>query len=111
MYFILPWYQFMHNQKQEISQQFSGGCVGCVQEWYLFKAAHAFLYALCSFDITELGRRVRGQQAPVFQSHLFLPLCSLAILSCDKLESPFQPAFPQPEPSALQVAALSLSSI
>ena len=107
MSFMRPWYQFINNQKHKISQHFSGGCVGCVQEWYLLKAICAFLYALCRFDILELGRRLRGQQASLFQSHLLLPLSSLAILSCDELKSS---SF-QPEPSALQLAALSLSSI
>lgn len=70
------------------------------------------MYTFCRFDILELGRSVRGQQSSLFQSHLLLHLSSLAVLSCDELKSSsFQPAFPQPEPSALQLAALSLSSI
>lgn len=57
--------------------------VVCIEEWYLLKAVHAFLYALCRFGILELGRRVRGQQEFLFQFQILLPLSSLAILSRD----------------------------
>lgn len=64
------WYRAIHNQKKEIRQPFSGDCVGYVQECNFLRVLHAFLHALCWFDILQLGRRMRGQQTSLFQPHL-----------------------------------------
>lgn len=112
MYFTCLGYRAIHNQKNDITQYFSGDCVGCVQEGCFLQALHAFLHALCWFDILELGRRMRGQQTSLFQFHLSLPLSSLAVLSCGgPKSSPFQTSFPEPDPSALELAARTVSAI
>lgn len=86
--------------------------VVCVQECCFLKVLHAFLHALCWFDIVELGRRMRGQHTSLFQSHLSLALSSLAVLSCGgPKSSPFQMSFPEPDPSALELAARTASAI
>lgn len=73
---------------------------GIFSVWYM-------LFCMLSAGLTSWSWEEEWEVSPIFFS-----LRSLAILSCDELKSSsFQPAFPQPESSALQLSALSLSSI